>query len=93
VSLDLDGEETENLGGKAHAALHLGHGRRRRIDVEQREVGLAALLDLVREALDAPVLALGDLAATLLDQIGEFFGECLDLGVGDVLAREEHMLV
>ncbi len=93
VRLDLDGEKAEHLGGQAHAPLHLGHGRRRRIDVEQREVRLAALLDLVGEAFDAPVLALGDLAATLLDEIGEFFGECLDLGVGDVLAREEHMLV
>ena len=81
VRLDLDGEKTENLGGEAHAPLHLGHGRRRSIEVEQREVGLAALLDLVGEAFDAPVLALGDLAATLLDEVGEFFGECLDLGV------------
>ncbi len=93
VRFDLDGEEAQHLGREAHAPLHLGHGRGRGIDVEQREVRLAALLDLVGEAFDAPVLALGDLAATLLDEVGEFFGQRLDLSVRDVLARQEDMLV
>ena len=93
VRFDLDGEVAQHLGREAHTPLHFGHGRGRGIDVEQREVRLAALLDLVGEAFDAPVLALGDLAATLLDEVGEFFGQRLDLSVRDVLARQEDMLV
>ena len=48
-------------------ALHLGDGRRRGVDVHQREVRLAVLADAVGEGLQAPVFDLGDLAAALLD--------------------------
>ncbi len=43
---------------------------------------------------EAPVLGLGDLAATFLDSLGEFLGQGLDLGLGrNVLACQEDMLV
>src|SRR6185436_519398 len=62
VRLDPDCQEAKDVGGEPHTPLHLGHGGRRRIDVDQREVRLAILLDLVGERLDAPVFGLADLA-------------------------------
>ena len=47
----------------------------------QRVVRLAVLLDLEGEALEAPVLGLGDLAAAFGDDVGEFLGQRLDLRV------------
>ena len=67
--------------------------RRRCIDIEQRIMGLAVLLDLERQGLQAPVLGLGDLALACLDHIGEFLGQRLDLCLRHVLTRKEHMLV
>ncbi len=74
-----DGDEADDVGREAHAPLHLGDGRRRSVDVHQRVVRLAVLLDLEGEGLEAPVLGLADLAAAFGDDIGEFFRQRLDL--------------
>src|SRR5690606_24135242 len=58
--LDAQRHEAEDIRRKAHAPLHLSDGRGRGFDVEQRIVCLAVLLDLVGEALEAPVFSLGD---------------------------------
>src|SRR5690606_26906177 len=67
VRLDLDGQKAQDIGRQTHPALHFRNGGGRRIDVEEGVMSLAALLDLVGEALEAPVLGLGDLALTSLD--------------------------
>ena len=43
--------------------LHLVDRGRRGVDVEQREMRLAVLVDAVGEGLDAPIFDLADLAA------------------------------
>ena len=67
--------------------------RRRRVDVQQREVRLAVLADAEGERLHAPIFGLGDLAAHLLDDAVELRGQFLDLLRADVLAREIDVLV
>ena len=56
-------------------------------------MGLAALLDLVGEALEAPVFGLGDLAPAFGDDVGILLRQRFDLRLGNVLARQENMLV
>ena len=41
--IDAERHEAEDVFVDAHLALHLGDRGRRRVDVEQREVGLAVL--------------------------------------------------
>ena len=60
------GEVAQHVFVDALLALDLGDRRRRRIDVQQREMRLAVLVDAVGEGLHAPVFGLGDLAAQLL---------------------------
>src|SRR5260221_14040956 len=64
---DADGYETNDVGVDAHAAFHLGDGGRGSIDVEERIVRLAVLLDLESEVLETPVFLLGDLALAFFD--------------------------
>src|SRR5205085_8857121 len=47
----------------------------------------------VGEVAQAPIFALFDLAALFRDQLGETVGQGIDLRAGDVLARDEHILV
>ena len=91
--VDLKRQEAKDLGRQSHPPLHLSDGVVWCIDIQKREVRLAALLDFIGQGLKAPVLALGDLAATFFDEAGVFLGECLDLSVRDVLARQEDMLI
>ena len=56
-------------------------------------VRLAVLGDAVGEAAQAPGLGLGDLPAIVGDDLGGVFRERIDLGLGQVLTREENMLV
>ena len=64
------------------APLHLGDCRGRRLDVHQRVVGLAVLLDLEGDGLEAPVLGLADLAAKGLDGAEGCSVDADDLAVG-----------
>ena len=54
---------------------------------------LAVLGDAVGEAAKAPGFGLDDLAAIVGDDLGRVFRERIDLGLGEVLTREENMLV
>src|SRR5690606_24205861 len=63
------------------------------LDVQHHEVRFAVSVDLVGEALEAPGLGLGDLAAALLDDFGGTGGERIDLSLAQILARQKNMLV
>ena len=91
--LDTNSEETDDVGVDAHAPFHLGQGIRRRVDIEEGVVSLAVLLDFEGEVLQSPIFLLGDLALAFLDDALEFFHQGFDLSLGDVLARQECMLV
>src|SRR6202008_1493277 len=54
---------------------------------------LAVLGDAVSEAAQAPGLGLDHLAAIVGDNLGGVFRERIDLGLSQILAREENMLV
>jgi hypothetical protein len=63
------------------------------VDVEEDIVALAVLLDAERQALQAPELLLGHVAALGGDDPGEVLGQGLDLRGGHVLARNKNVLV
>jgi RluA family pseudouridine synthase len=90
---DLDRQVTDHVFAERHLALHLGHGGRGGVDVHQRVMRLAVLLDAEGEGLDAPVLRLGDLAATGGDEALELLGQGIDLRVRCILASQEYVLV
>ena len=77
----------------AHRPFEFGDRRCRAVDVEQHEVALAVLLHAVGEVAQAPIFTLLDLATLLGDQLGEGIGQRIDLGAGDVLARDKHVFV
>ena len=54
---------------------------------------LAVLGDPVGEAAKAPGLGLDDRSAIVGEDLGGVFRERIDLGLGEVLTREENMLV
>ena len=56
-------------------------------------MALAVLVHAVGEIAQAPIFALFDLAALLGDQLRKPVGELLDLGAGNVLARDKYVLV
>src|SRR5690606_6552674 len=91
--VDAQRQKPQDIGGQSHAPLHLGHHVRGRLDVHQRIMGLAALLNLVGEGLEPPVLGLPDLTAAILDDLAELIDHRLYLLRRDLLARQENMLV
>src|SRR5690242_21776557 len=91
--VDPDGEEADHVLVDVRLALELGDRGRRSIEVESDVVRLAVLGDAVGEAAQAPSLGLHDLPAIVFDNLGGVFRERIDLGLGEVLAREENMLV
>src|SRR5215467_3868733 len=93
VLLDANRQKAYDVGGQAHAPLHLGNRGRRCVEVHERIVGLAVLLDLEREALEAPILALADPPATFGDDFAVFLRQCFDLRLADILARQKHVLI
>ena len=90
---DLQGDEAQNVFVDAHLAFHLGQGGRGGVDVEQREVRLAVLLDPVGEGLDAPVFDLFDLAAGGGDDPFILLGQRFHLLGGYVLTSKIDVLV
>ena len=64
-----------------------------RVDVHQREMRLAVLLDAKGEALEPPIFGLADGPALTFDDRAEFLHQAFDLLRGDVLACQEHMLI
>src|SRR5690349_20741946 len=91
--IDLDGEEADDILVDVRLALELGDRSGRRVDVEHHVMRLAVLRDAISEAAKAPGLRLGDLPAIVFDDLGGVFRERIDLGLCEVLAREENMLV
>src|SRR4030095_16711793 len=91
--LDPNRQVTQHVLVDAHVALHLDHRRRGGVDVEQDIVALAVLLDAEGEALQAPELLLGHVAALGGDDPGEVLGQAFDLRAGHVLARNKNVLV
>ena len=91
--VDADGEEADDVFVEALLPLDLGDRGGRRIDVEEREVRLAVLLDAVGEGLQAPRLDLGDLAAGALDDALELLDKRLDLLGRHILSRHEYVFV
>src|SRR6476661_2845661 len=73
--------------------LELGDRRRRRVDVEQHVMTLTVFVHAVGEIAQAPVFALLDFAALVGDQLGEGIGQLVDLGAGDILARDKHVFI
>lgn len=91
--VDLDGQHAHHVVMKPHQALHFLHGGRGGIRLQEGIVALAVLVDLVGHRLDAPVFAVDDLAAVVREDRGEMFDEAFGLRVGQVLTRDEDMLV
>ncbi|CAD5257616.1 conserved hypothetical protein [Bosea sp. 62] len=91
--LDADGHEAQHVLVDAHLALHLGDGRRGSVDVQERVVRLAVLLDAIAQRLHTPVLDLGDGTAIRLDDALELLDKGLDLLRADILPREQNVLV
>ena len=91
--VDLEGEEADHILVDVRLALELGDRRGRRVDVEHHVVRLAVLRDSIGEGAQTPGLGLGDLPAIVGDDLGGVFRERIDLGLGEVLTREENMLV
>ena len=64
-----------------------------RVEIERNVMGLAVLGDPVGDGAKAPGLRLGDLAAVVFDDLGCVFRKRIDLGLSQILTREENMLV
>ena len=93
MGFDAQRQNAQDVLVDAHLAFHLGHGGSRSVDVHQRKVSLAVLVDPVRERLDAPILDLADGSAILFDDGLELLGHRLDLLGRDVLTSKIDMLV
>jgi len=93
VLVDAQRQETQHVFVEGFLTLQLLDRRSRGGDVQQSEMGLAILVDAIRQGLQAPRLDLGDGAALGGDKGLELLGERLDLLRGHVLTRNEHVLV
>ena len=91
--VDADGEEADHVLVDVRLALELGDRGRRGVDVEHHVMRLAVLGDAIGEGAKAPGLGLDDLPAIVVEDLGGVFRERVDLGLGEVLTREENMLV
>src|SRR5690606_8395296 len=93
VGFDRNGHVAKNVFVDAHLALHLVDGGGRSVDVHQRVMGLAVLLDAAGGGLEAPVLDPAGRAAVRFDHALVLFDESVDLLGGHVLAGQEYMFV
>ena len=91
--VNAHGEVTDDVLVDAGLALELGNDGAGAFDVQQNEVRLAVAVDLVSEVLETPGLGLGHLAVVCFDDLGGRRGQCIDLGLAQVLAREKDVLV
>ena len=91
--IDPDGHVADHVLVDLRLALQLGDDRRRRVEVERDIMRLAVLRDAIGEVAKAPGLRPDDLAAIVLDDLGGVFRQRVDLGLGQILTREKHMLV
>jgi hypothetical protein len=56
-------------------------------------MGLAVLGDAIRQVAKTPGLRPHDLSAIVFDDLGSVFRKRIDLGLSQILTREENMLV
>src|SRR5262245_328558 len=68
VLVDAHGEEADDIGREPHLTLELVYGVMRGIDVDQRIMRFAVLLDAERERLQAPIFGLADRPAAPLEE-------------------------
>ena len=93
VCVDLDGHHTHDVVMQTGQTFHFLNGRRRSVGAQEGVVALAVLVDLVGHGLHAPVFGFDDLAAVVRKYRGEVFHQAFGLRVGQVLTRNEDMLV
>src|SRR5271163_3654605 len=85
--------ETDHVLVEAELALEFDDRRRRRVDVQKREIRLTVLFDAKGEGFETPCLDLRHRAALRGDQRLELFGESFDLRRSHILTRHIDMLV
>ena len=93
MRLDLDGEEAQDVFRQAHLALHLVQRLGRRVELDERVVGLPVLVDPVGEGLQSPVLDLADRSAIRFDDTLVVLYKGVDLLLGQILPGKKHMFV
>ena len=93
VFFNANGEETKNVFVDAHLAFHFGNGCSRSVNVYERVIRLAILLDTVGEGTQTPAFDLTDLAAISFEDTLVLFDESVDLLLGNVLAGKKHMFI
>src|SRR5271154_2851046 len=93
VRLDAQRNETDHVLVEAELALEFDDRRRRRVDVQKREIRLSVLFDAEGEGFETPCLDLRHRAALRGDQRLELFGESFDLRRSHILTRHIDMLV
>ncbi|KGF69255.1 hypothetical protein LL06_12310 [Hoeflea sp. BAL378] len=93
MGVDGHGHETKDVFVEAHLALHFLDGVRRCVDVHQRVMRLAVLVDTVGEGLQPPVLNTPDFAAIRFDHALVLFYKAFDLLAGDILPGKEYMFI
>src|SRR5271156_3695578 len=93
VRLDAQRHETDHVLVEAELALEFDDRRRRRVDVQKREIRLTVLFDAKGEGFETPCLDLRHRAALRGDQRLELFGESFDLRRSHILTRHIDMLV
>ena len=91
--VDADGEETDDVFVDRGLTLEFGHGRAGRVDREHHEVRLAVLRDTICELLETPGLGTNDRTFIVLDDLRRALRQGIDLRLGEILTREEDMLV
>src|SRR5262245_61531172 len=93
VLIDAHGEKANDVGREPHLTLEFVHGVMRGIDVHQRVVGFAVLLDAERERLQSPIFGLADRPATSLEEGTKILQQGLDLLGGNILPRQKYVLI
>ncbi len=91
--VNANGQRAQHVVIDLFLTLELGDGIASRGDVEQAVVAFADKLDLVLQAAKPPIFGLLALAAVVGDDLGERFGQTLDLRGRDILTRNKNMFV
>ena len=91
--VDADRQIADHILVDPHGPFELGHGSGGRRKIQQHVVTFAVFPHAIRQVAQPPVLALLHFAAIVGDELSESVGEGINLGAGNVLARDEHVFV
>jgi len=91
--VDADRQIADHILVDPHGPFELGHSSGGRREIQQHVVTFAVFPHAIHQVAQPPVLALLHLAAIVSDELSESVGERINLGAGNVLARDEHVLV